>query len=136
MRDSALSSPTTLHSFRIVYFDTRKNVWAAREAGRGVTRLSRAAFDDILEDVLGSSSSSSSSKGGDEKDDQLFRQTVERVRPQMGAEADEEASRTTLEDLHFIEGDVLDVAIKEPSPSIVSVDPWSRRHAPQRARVS
>jgi hypothetical protein len=126
MRDSALSTPTTLHTFRIVSFDERKNIWASREAGRGVTRLSRAAFDDILDDVL--------SKDEIDSSDQLFRQTVEKVRPQMPAEADDEASRITLDQLHFTEGDILDVAIVKSSLGAADrLDPYPRHYTARKS---
>lgn len=107
MRDPSLSLPNTLHSFRIVYKDTRRAEWVAREAGHGITRISRTALQEALDDVVEMSNESEQSE--------IFRKTLERTRPEISSEADEEASRQTLEDLDFTDGDVLDVTIKNVS---------------------
>lgn len=108
MRDPSLSLPNTLYSFRIVYYDTRRAEWVARKAGHGITRTSKKALEDALDEVVSDELEQS----------EIFRKTIERIRPQISPEADEEASRQTLEELKFTDGDILDVTIKSVGPSM------------------
>ena len=107
MREPSLSSPLTHHAFRIVYYDAQSRAWSAREAGSGVTLMERSTFEDVLDSVDTTTSE-------DDKDD-LFARTVQRTRPQMSAEADEEASQRSLNKLQLADGEILDCIVTNTS---------------------
>jgi hypothetical protein len=114
MRDPSLSAPITLHDFRIIFFDLKTNIWSEREAGRGITRISKGAFEKTLDEIC----NATSSDNNDGMRSNLFTKTLQKARPAMPVEADETASRLTLEDLNFTNGDILDCVIgKQPSSS-------------------
>lgn len=111
MRDPLLSTPITTHTFRVVYFDDRRGIWAAREELSGVTRISKSTFEDIHHEVL----DEDEAIGVEGVRSDLFAETVQKTRPQMSPDANEEYSMTTLEDLGFVDGEVLDCVIKSPA---------------------
>jgi hypothetical protein len=109
MRDPSLSSPTTLHAFRIVFFDAKRGIWAARDAGRGITRISKAALEEVLDGAFNEDGLDGSIQN------EMFAKTVQRVRPHLTSEANEEHSMKTLEDLKVRDGDIFDIVMKSSS---------------------
>lgn len=102
-RNTKLSSPTALHSFRIVY--NNRGRFGARDVGSGVTRVSMASLDAATVDVF--------DKHEDEGLPSLFIRTLKEARPERPRDVDEMASRQTLEDIGLRNGDILDCAIKQ-----------------------
>lgn len=103
MREPSLSSPLSHHAFRIVYYDAQSRAWSAREAGSGVTLMERSTFEDVLDSVY--------TETIEEDKDGLFSRTIQRTRPQMPNEADEDASLRTLNALQLADGEILDCVI-------------------------
>lgn len=113
--EPSISGPRSLHAFRLVYFDSYRSAYVAREAGLGVTRLSTSALDE-LQDAEGIDGG----KGGErERERGAAAGGGGGASGASGAsggrrrnETDDRAAMRTLEELRFVDGDYLDCVIK------------------------
>lgn len=114
--------PMSLHTFRVVYFDTRRDVWAARDVRGKVTRLSQGSYNDSLDGVI-----SADNEEEDPAHSQIFNKTVDRVKPTTPSDADEDAAKMSLDELGFTEGDILECTISRPPASFAPQAGGGRR---------
>lgn len=126
VRNRALSSASTLHSFRLVHFDGRRGQCVAREVGTRITRLPARSLEKALDQALRGDHNEEDA-GMDDVAPSLFQSIERECRPEVPREADEEAAGMTLENLDFRDGDILDCVFVEPMAKTHPSD-WSSDH--------
>lgn len=120
VRDRSLSSPSTLHAFRIVRFDELRRQCVAREVGFGVTRLAAQAMDEALDEAfLIPSATENGDTNTDDASSSLYDSIVKECRQSMQACGfQEDDALKTLDEIGYRDGCILDCVMKESSTAV------------------